>query len=311
MSANEFFIPNATKKRNDIQVLEAGPNPGILYSIIDCGTHYNKYFDKTGRVLRLIFEFPLLKQLFNEGDTVARPTVVSQEYSFTLGETSNLKTKIIDGAEGRIVPKNEYKNGWNLGQYLDRTFIIDVVNKPNKSDPTIIYNNIGGIKGLTDKLRATYNFDWSEIVRTNDLVSFFIDEQGDCFKTEQFTKLPPYLNKKVLESTEAIRYKNNGGVFATRDQFKGQEKSEPQIAPPVQRAPVASTAPVKKMLVTDFTYEQYIASGWTDDQLIANGKMEIVTPSAPESAPKPQSAPSGPSSPASALDKVGEDDLPF
>ena len=238
--------------------------------------------------MRLIFEFPLLKQLFNEGDTEARSTVVSQEYTFMLGETSNLKTKIIDGAEGRIVPKSEYKNGWSIGQYLGRTFIVDIINRPKKDDPTIIYNNIGSIKGLTDKLRTTYNFDWESVVRTNDLLSFMIDEKGECFRTEEFTKLPDYLQKMIKESEEAVRYANNGGAFATREQFTNNGTGQaPKAAPPIQRAPVSSTEPIKQMLVTDFTYEEYIASNWTDDLLVAHGKMEIIQPPKVATPPAP------------------------
>jgi hypothetical protein len=109
---NDFIIPNQIQKREDIQILDVGPNPGILYQMVDLGTHYNQTFDKRSRLLKLVFEFPLLKQLFKVDDTVPRPTVVSQEYTFMLGENSNLK-KVIDGAEGRVLAPHEYKNGWN------------------------------------------------------------------------------------------------------------------------------------------------------------------------------------------------------
>jgi len=162
-----FMVPSSTKKKLDsVKLLEQGPNPAILYSIVDLGTHFNKNFNKSSRLIKLIFEFPLLKQLFNEGDTEYKPTVVSQEYTFMLGETSNLK-KLIDGMEGRTLQPNEYRNGWNLGQYLGRVFVVHIVNKPSKKDPSIIYNNIGSVQGLTDNLRKVYAFPWDEVTRTN------------------------------------------------------------------------------------------------------------------------------------------------
>jgi hypothetical protein len=299
MNPNEFIIPNSSRKRDDIQILEAGPNPGILYSIVDEGTHYNKYFEKSSRTVRMIFEFPLLKQLFNEGDTDERPTVVSKEYTFILGENSNLK-KFIDGAEGRQLQPAEYRNGWNIGQYLGRIFMVDIVNKPNKKDPTIIHNNIAGVKALTDSLRERYNFDWTAVTKTNPLVSFMIDPEGKCFQSEGFTKLPNYLQKKVKESDEGILYINNGGAFASKDSFNNSP-TETKTPPPVQRNPQVENKaeiPIKKMLVDDYTYEQYIASGWTDEQLVANNKMKII-----ERPVQPPAVPSGPGAP--------KDDLPF
>lgn len=312
MNENEFFIPNSSKKLDNIQILEAGPNPGILYSIVDEGTRYNKYFDKTSHTVRMLFEFPLLKQLFNEGDTEERPTVVSQEYTFTIGETSNLK-KFIDGAEGRSLQPAEYRNGWNLGQYLGRIFMVDIVNKPNKKDPSIIYNNIGSVKALTDSLRNKYNFEWEKVTRINPILSFMIDPDGKCFESEAYTKLPPYLRKKTKESDEGIRFENNGGLFADRKQFKSTDATEA----PIQRKatpPATKTdpnAPIKKMLVTDYTYEEYKASDWTDEQLVEHGKMEIIMPAKTNPAP---SGPSGPGKVADNLDVVDandDGDVPF
>lgn len=314
MSTGKFFIPNASKKNENIQILEAGPNPGILYAIVDQGTSYNKYWDKTSRTLRLIFEFPLLKQLFNEGDTEERPTVVSQEYSFILGESSNLVKKFINGAEGRVLNKSEYSNGWDLSKYLGRTFIVDIVNRPNKKDPAIIHNNIGEVKALSDGLRNRYNFDWDSVTITNPMIAFIIDPDGQNFTTEDYANLPPYLKKKIADSDEGIRFSNNGGVFAQKNKsFKANDPNV-QKAAPVQRqaqAPKAdANAPIKKMLVEDFTYEQYLASGWDDAALIEAKKMVLVQNLAPTPAPAP-AGPSGPSAPTETKDDLEPDDLPF
>jgi hypothetical protein len=45
------------------------------------------------------------------------------------------------------------------------------------------------------------------------------------------------------------------------------------LNPPLPLAATVAPAPGRVMLVNDFTYDQYIASGWTDAALIANGKM--------------------------------------
>lgn len=65
-------------------------------------------------------------------------------------------------------------------------------------------------------------------------------------------------------------------------------------APPMMTAD-HQAAPQKKlqMLATDFTREQYHASGWTDETLVANGKAkwEESQPPAPAAAPQPEAAP--------------------
>lgn len=303
---NEFVVPNSSRKLDNIQILEAGPNPGILYSIVDEGTHFNPHFKKSSRTIRMIFEFPLLKQKFLETDTEERPTVVSQEYTFILGENSNLK-RFIDGAEGRILQPAEYRNGWNLGQYLGRIFIVEIVNKPNRKDPNIIHNNIDGVKALTDSLRNKYNFDWDNVTRTNPILAFMIDPAGNCFTSEDFTKLPGYLQKKLKESDEGVRFLNNGGRFAERSDFADTQQSAP---PPVERKPTSPTPSKYIMLVNDFTYEQYKESGWTDEQLIKQGKMKLKEASKPV-------APQGPASPAISSEddledlNVDDNDVPF
>lgn len=309
---SNFVVPNTGKKKNEnIQILEAGPNPGILYAIVDEGTHYNAFFKKSQRTLRLIFEFPLLKQLFMEGDTELKPTVVSQEYTFVLAEKSNLKKNIIDGAEGRVLAPHEYRDGWNIGQYLGRTFMVDIVNKPNKKDPTKIHNNIGSIKALSDSLKAKYNFNWEEVTRTNELVSFMIDPEGTCFASEEYIKLPPYLRKKTRESDEGRAYEQAGGVFAEREKTNGNGNGQSTPPPAKPQTPANPNAPIKTMLVDDFTYEEYIAGGWTDAQLVEHGKMTITQPKA--EAPKPQApAPNNPpQSPTPPNIEVEDEDIPF
>ena len=168
-----------------------------------------------------------------------------------------------------------------------RIFMVDIVNKPNKKDPDIVYNNIGSVKALTDSLRDKYNFDWEQVTKSNPLLSFMIDKDGKAFQSEEFTKLPNYLQKKVKESDEGVMYLNNGGVFAEKSSFNNDDKV---TEPPVKRTPTSSKEPVRKMLVTDYTYEQYIASKWTDEKLIEAGKMELIQSKAP-------SGPSGPGAP--------------
>lgn len=77
-------------------------------------------------------------------------------------------------------------------------------------------------------------------------------------------------------------------------------------APPAQPAPaVNGTGPAgyQMSLTETFTYEQYLAGGWTDEQLITNGKLIAIK--APEPAPQVVAAPTPAAPPAPAV-VVGE-----
>lgn len=304
-----------SQRRDDIKLLEQGPNVGILYSIVDLGTHYNSFFKKSSHLIRLTWEFPLLMQLFNVNDTEERPTVVSTEETFQIAERSNLK-KIIDGALGRVLQPNEYKNGYDIGQFLGKTMIVNIVNKASKKDPTKVYNNIGTIQGITEHVRNTYAFNWDMVQRHNDLQGFIIDPAGSCFQSDAFAKLPSFIRDKIMDSDEAKAYAEKGGTFIEQHKFEN-DKPKPQAPAgtpaPVQRAPLPQ-APSSNIIVgenavklewlnKDFDYATMKANNWTDQLLIDNGYCKVhvevapAPPQAPTQAPAPPSAPPVPVAP--------------
>lgn len=306
----EMTIPGqVSSRRDDVKLLEQGPNVGILYSMIDLGTHYNEHFKKSSRLLRLTFEFPLLMQLFKVDDTEKRPTVVSVEHTFQMAERSNLK-KFVDGALGRILQPHEYKDGYKIGQFLGKTMIVNIGHQPGKKDPTKVYERIQTVQGLSEHVRNSYAFDWSLVQRHNDLQGFLIDPQGLCFQSDAFAKLPGFLRDKIIASDEAKAYALNGGTFIAKAEYQGNQNTTPQApqgAPaPAQRVAVAPTAPQELNLVTgtdgrqmewldnSFSYEQYKAQAWQDANLIADGKARYYVapvPVAPAPLPPAPQAP--------------------
>lgn len=52
----------------------------------------------------------------------------------------------------------------------------------------------------------------------------------------------------------------------------------PATAAPAPNAPYPGilATPQSRMIATDYTYDQYVASGWTEDQLVAAGKMRAA-----------------------------------
>lgn len=73
----------------------------------------------------------------------------------------------------------------------------------------------------------------------------------------------------------------------------------PAAAPAVPPAAPVVEGPQSRMIATDYTYDQYIASGWTEEALVANGKMQPAAGAAP-AAPAAAAAPAAPMAPPAA-----------
>jgi hypothetical protein len=308
-------------KLDTVQLLPTGPNPGILYSIVDIGTHFNEHFKKKSRLIRLTFEFPLFKQLFKTTDKEVRPTVLSMEETFQMAEKSNLK-KFCDGALNRVLSPEEYKNGYDIGQFLNKVMIVNIVNKPSKRDTTKIYNNIGGVQGLSEHTRASYNFEWDLVVRSNDVVGFMIDPNGACFQSEAFASFPEWLRTRIMASDEAKKYASSGGIFIP----KKERQVEVQANVPTNAPPLANRTPsampivnghILRMISQDYSYEAYLGNKWTNEALVAQNHavwdvlptQQAEQPAAPVAPSQPQApqapqAPVAPVAPDSAIDEV-------
>lgn len=333
----------ANTKRDDVELVPAGPNPCILYSIIDMGTVYNQNFRKEQRTVRLTFEFPLFKQLFRTTDTEPKPTVLSVEETFLMSPGSNLK-KWCDAMSGTVLQEHDYKNGYDIGQFLGRAFMGEVDHVPGKKDPTKIYANLTTAKALTEDIRARYNFDWSQLIRTNDTLIFAIDPNGNCFQSDAFARLPKFLRERIMKSNEALAYERAGGVFRDQEKpsdqkqvFPAQQPQQRQVQQPVQQSQPVQPQPAQTgtveiptdvvqnghrlvMIVNDFTYDQYLAVNYTPELLIRD-KKAVWVPDAPQvpgpSAPQQPQAPQAPQSPVASSPQPGlpegeeDDDIPF
>lgn len=72
----------------------------------------------------------------------------------------------------------------------------------------------------------------------------------------------------------------------------------PAAAPAVPPAAPVVEGPQSRMIATDYTYDQYISSGWTEEALVANGKMQPAAAAAPMAPPAaPMAPPAAPAAP--------------
>lgn len=125
-------------------------------------------------------------------------------------------------------------------------------------------------------------------------------------QTEQLHNIPMWVNVKVRKGGTN---EQTGEVYNDQNEiqsYKGNDFVPPNTGsaatpaavkpPPVAAAPVATppapvATPTYEMAPGEtFTREQYNASGWTDEVLIAQGKMRLVQPAPPAAPPAPAPA---------------------
>lgn len=170
---------------------EAGLHKAILYAIFDIGTQKNVKYDSESRKIILIWELPYLRiNIEKEGEeTKNLPRVISNTYTLSLGEKSNLR-HALETWRGKTFTSDELE-GFDLKNVLGKTCQIQVV---HKIDGEKTYANIGGI------VQAPPDF---KLEAENPLTTFDLDEDD---KIPEST--PKWIIKKIEESKEWKMKKN-------------------------------------------------------------------------------------------------------
>lgn len=329
-------------KNENVQLMPSGPNPGIIYAIVDLGTQTVQYGNSEPEMKRQLYvgiEFPQLKQFFYVGDTEARSTVVSDELNmFITAENSNMR-HFIHAVEGRNLTNDEART-FNLFSLIGKKVVVDIEHKISKrtNQP---YMNVRGYSTLNNNFNIPQDFNL-----TLDPMAFAIDCDatgnviGNNFKTENFAKLYNFIKNKVLASKEAKDYAQRGGQFAKMPESSdNQQSSSPtfqnaqqaqtqsaQVPQAVQNnmsQPQATSLPPNAGIPMGYEMKDpngapiasYIQSGWSIDQLIQHGVL-IKTPQAPQApavpqAPQAPQPPQVPQAPADGNLSLDPNDAPF
>lgn len=190
----------------------AGNHAAICVSVVVIGTVPTKYkgHDKMQKVVRLGFELPLKKHVFNEAKG-EEPFVVYKEYTLSMGDNSNLK-KMIDSWRGEKLTKEEAKK-FNIVKLLGCECMCNVVVKTSESGKQ--YNDVATVTPVPDGL------DVPEQTNKNTLFNF-----NAPFKLEAFNSLPEFIQNKIKSSDE---YKALGGEAPATSQSTGNATAATSI----------------------------------------------------------------------------------
>lgn len=215
-------------KRNDIQNLPAGLNPGIIFALVDIGTqtvNYGKGME-TKRQVYIGIEHPQLKQFYYYEDTERRSHMTSKESTFSLAPKAFLR-KVVEAVVGRKMSDQE-ADSYDLRNLLGCR--VGVITQPSGS-----YDNIDGVMAYNQALPADFTPE-------NDYWFFYIDKDpsgaviGNNFRTQAFANLPGFIKKKIKASQEAQAYASKGGTFAENNsQNQPQQQGNYQNQQPQQQ----------------------------------------------------------------------------
>lgn len=250
-----FTAPVGESKRiDDVELIPQGFQLCTMVSLIDVGHQETKFGVR--RMCKMMFEFPQHLRVFWEGDP-PRPSCIIISETLSLGQGSNLRDKWIPQMFGRKISDDEAKT-FDISQFLGKHFVATIAHSGDGK-----YANITAITPLTMQNCGMFQLTSPHTEQITD-TTFFHMSQG--FDSENFASLSKGFRKMVIESTEGQAHANAGGTFREA----------------LNQGPSNTTSQGKIVwLEQGTTYEQYKQAGWTDDQLVQNGKMRIEQPVAP------------------------------
>lgn len=277
-----FEIPLDSGNSNrieNVELIPVGMNLCTLYGVADLGTQATKFGNK--RMIKLMFEFPLEKRIFWEGDE-PKPSVISTEETMSLAEKSNLRKRWIEPMANVKLAKEE---GFDPTTLLGKNYVATVTHSPDGK-----WANIASISPLDERNMKLFDLTSPSYPSTNDLFKFHLN---DTFDSDLFAALPKNIRGKLRESVEGEQHQKSGGVFKEPEQTQGTNGTA---------AGGMGTSGKKLVMKPDAPYQYDALKGmnWTDDQIVDKGYavwQQATPPPAAAAAPSAPSAPAAPQTP--------------
>ena len=175
------------------EIVPAGTHLARCYSMIHVGTvkwEWQGEVKHTDKV-RITFELPNEKRVFNE-EAGEMPMVISQEYSLTLHEKSNLR-KDLETWRGKAFSEQEIQ-GFDICNLLGASCYLSIVHSDTKTGTT--FAKIGGISKLPkgvecpEQINPTFVFNYEDRFNQD-----WVDNIAPQFLSDMIKSTPEYQNK--------------------------------------------------------------------------------------------------------------------
>jgi len=117
----------AKKTGDSYPPIEGGTYQGICIGVVDIGTQYNTYFQKSNRKIVVIWELPEVRiEVEKDGRTVNLPRVISKTYTNSIHEKSNLG-KDLAAWRGRAFTAEE-EQGFDVESMINTNCLVQIIN---------------------------------------------------------------------------------------------------------------------------------------------------------------------------------------
>ena len=285
------------KKREGLEIVDEGPQEFLCIGVIQLGTHTENYADKGEKIqpkIMIIWEKCDLKQLIYEDDTEPRSFIKYDEMTFYTNTKSRLY-KVAKAVFGKEKKEDDIVNNKiNFMEMLGRRAYLNIEHVEKKDGD--IYPKITGY--AVCKKAADEDF-----ITDGNQYGWYLDAAGKNFMHPAFANLPLWIREKIMASEEGKAHKEAGGKFAEPERSENEESSSKGSSKKVNEVSVPEGWEFKDPN-NEYTYSEFLAAGWTNNQLAKKGYLtKSEKPKGPAAPPKDE-----PKKPEPAAPKPDEDD---
>lgn len=172
------------KKKPSVPPIEAGTYISVCVGVVDLGTQYSEAFKKSDHKVMIIFEIPSVTV---EVDGEIKPRWLSQQYSVSLNEKSNLY-KTLTSWRGRALTAEELSMGFDISAMIGQGCMIQITVEEGSDGGQ--YNKLNSVIGLPAGVPVPQ--------LQNPAIKFDMDAWDD----EVFKSMPDWIQDKVRKSQE-------------------------------------------------------------------------------------------------------------
>jgi len=180
--------------KRDIQEITAGTHIATLYNFLFIGTIPDSYegIARDTAKIRLTWELPNELHVFKQ-ENGPQPRVISEEYTLSFGEKSNLR-KIVEGMMGKM--SDHDAEHFDVESLVGKSCLLNIIHKTNAKGNT--YARIASTSPLMKGMEKPAQVNPSRI------------QTYQNWDQEYFDKLPNFIKEKVMSSQEYQSMMNQG-----------------------------------------------------------------------------------------------------
>ncbi len=190
-------------KQSTFEIIPEGSYVARIYRILHIGTIPNEMYGGKTNKAYISFELPTETRVFDK-ERGEQPMVISNEYTLSFGEKSNLK-KVIDACDPKAlkVGTDGFVEEYDIENLLGKTCLVSVIHKTSAKGT---YANVGSVTMVPKGMTCPPQVNESKILNY------------DSFDEAYFASLPEFLKKKI-EASDEYKIMNGSEEFDSEIPF--------------------------------------------------------------------------------------------